>query len=280
MEHNRKVLYPGLADKIDFFPNIKKISIKNRILGDRLNKTSDNLLYKFFRRFFHHKSKPLRFLEYVSMRPFHMRLDPLQEFFYPEFDAGQKMPDGLCFFEGWAFRMHEAFRKHSQIIRSFFQFDNATQETAQHFLKNFHGGLTVGIHVRRGDYSLAAPQWVHPDGYWIEAITRIQSTTDKKINFIIVSDDNALKFDIDRVHRFYGSDILDMALLSKCDFVMGPPSTFNRWAAFFGNKPHFCAWNAQEFPTMSHFKKFKMTSANSICLNTNDIDVSRWFGII
>jgi hypothetical protein len=280
IENNRKVIYPGFSERLESFPNLKKMSIKNKFFGNICSKSLDNFIYIFFRRFFHAYSKPMRSLEHLTGRSFHIRLDPLQESFYPEFGMGLKVPNGLCFFEGWAFRVHEAFRKHAEMIRTIFQFDNSTLEVAQHFLKNFYDGLKVGIHVRRGDYASAAPQWVYSNRYWIEAISRIQSNTDQKIYFIIVSDDSALKIDIDGVHRFYGNDIHDMALLSKCDFVMGPPSTFNRWAAFVGDKPHFCSWNAGEIPTLDCFQKFQMASLNPLDLSKREIEIVRWFGII
>ncbi len=280
MENNRKVLYPGFADRTDFFPNLNKKFLINQFIGYKCQKSLENLLYIFFRRFFHNKSKAIRLLEHVSGRSFHMRLDPLQEFFYPEFDASSKLPSGLCFFEGWAFRLHEAFRKHSQSIRSIFQFDDTTLEAAQHFLEKFQGGLTVGIHVRRGDYASAAPQWVYSDDYWIDAIQKMKSTAKIKLNFIIVSDEKCLNYQIDEVHRFYGSDILDLAVLSKCNYIMGPPSTFNRWAAFVGDKPHFCSWNSKEFPTLDCFQQFKMASATPLYLSKQEIETVRWFGII
>jgi hypothetical protein len=280
MENNRKVFYPGFFDRLESFPKLKSLSIKNQILGDDLNKSLENLLFLFFRRFFHHRSKPMRFFEYVTRRSFHMRLDPLQDFFYPEFDASYKVPCGLCFFEGWAFRMHKAFRRHSPTIRSLFQFDETIQKMAQQFLEKFQGGLTVGIHVRRGDYASAAPQWVYPDEYWIDAINRIKSTSTANLTFIVVSDDRNLKIDLDSVYRFAGSDILDLAVLSKCDFVMGPPSTFNRWAAFVGEKPHYCCWNSEVLPSFCSFKKFKMILEKPLSLSKSDMETVRWFGII
>ncbi|MEA5612883.1 hypothetical protein VB671_09130 [Nodularia spumigena UHCC 0040] len=32
------------------------------------------------------------------------------------------------------------------------------------------------------------------------------------------------------------SPVIDLYTLSKCDYIVGPVSTFSEWAAFYGNK--------------------------------------------
>jgi hypothetical protein len=39
------------------------------------------------------------------------------------------------------------------------------------------------------------------------------------------------------VHPGPGHLVADLAALSGCDWLLGPPSSFSAWAAFAGNRP-------------------------------------------
>ena len=34
-----------------------------------------------------------------------------------------------------------------------------------------------------------------------------------------------------------GSVVGDLYALARCDYIMGPPSTYTQWASFYGNHP-------------------------------------------
>ena len=36
-----------------------------------------------------------------------------------------------------------------------------------------------------------------------------------------------------------GNEIEDLITLSQCDYLIGPPSTFNIWASFYGEVPTY-----------------------------------------
>jgi hypothetical protein len=60
---------------------------------------------------------------------------------------------------------------------------------------------------------------------------------------------------------------------------MGPPSTFNRWAAFMGEKPHLCVWNEKQQIKNVDFAVFKMIGGSKN-LSTQDVETLKWFGIV
>jgi hypothetical protein len=37
-----------------------------------------------------------------------------------------------------------------------------------------------------------------------------------------------------------GSVVGDLYALARCDYIMGPPSTYTQWASFYGNRPMLC----------------------------------------
>lgn len=99
----------------------------------------------------------------------------------------------------------------------------------------------IGVHIRRGDYK----EWMNGKYYFsFEQYNQILNDirnlyNDKKILFILVSNEkiNSQYFKGVNIEVNEGSFIEDIYLLSKCDFIVGPLSTFNRWSSFMGNTP-------------------------------------------
>jgi hypothetical protein len=47
----------------------------------------------------------------------------------------------------------------------------------------------------------------------------------------------------------------DLYLLAKCDYIIGPPSTFSLWASFYGSKPLYMIRDLETNITDEIFKK-------------------------
>ncbi len=104
--------------------------------------------------------------------------------------------------------------------------------------------LVVGVHIRRGDYAT----W--NDGRFFyeledyrQFMLRIQECyKDKRISFFISSNEDfpLTLFDGCNCQRF-GKEpsgaILDLYTLSLCDRIIGPFSSYSRWASFIGEVP-------------------------------------------
>ena len=102
--------------------------------------------------------------------------------------------------------------------------------------------MVVGVHIRRGDYK----EWNNGKFYYsIEEyymfMKRIEELyADKKVSFFISSNEKLDKSQFkDCICDFHynGNPILDLYTLSLCDILIGPVSTFSRWASFIGEKP-------------------------------------------
>jgi hypothetical protein len=61
----------------------------------------------------------------------------------------------------------------------------------------------------------------------------------KRVGFLICSNAKLRGSDFARFNHTFGSDHLieDMYSFAKCDLILGPPSTYTMWAAFYGNVP-------------------------------------------
>ena len=104
--------------------------------------------------------------------------------------------------------------------------------------------LVIGVHIRRGDYA----SW-HNGRFFYEIETYHQLMkkianlyANRRVSFFISSNED---FSIEifnglRCERFGNEPsgaILDLYTLSLCDRVIGPFSTFSRWASFIGETP-------------------------------------------
>lgn len=107
-----------------------------------------------------------------------------------------------------------------------------------------NSNLVVGVHIRRGDYAT----W-HNGRFFYELedyhqfMLRIKELyKDRRVSFFISSnEDFSLDIFTDCECRRFGKEpsgaILDLYTLSVCDRIMGPFSSYSRWASFIGEVP-------------------------------------------
>ena len=83
------------------------------------------------------------------------------------------------------------------------------------------------------------------------------------VQFIVCSNDQSALSDI--LNSEYncvaapGHELVDMYCLTKCSYVVGPPSTFSLWASFYGNVPLYSMkkpdvdFTLNDFQTINYF---------------------------
>jgi hypothetical protein len=62
----------------------------------------------------------------------------------------------------------------------------------------------------------------------------------RKIAYVICTNEKNISFVAGGNFTIFNEErhfVEDLYLLSKCDYIMGPPSTFSGWASFYGNVP-------------------------------------------
>jgi hypothetical protein len=146
--------------------------------------------------------------------------------------------------EGWGFRAYKETQKHYH----YFQEKYSLKE--EYYSKNIillqinklkeSGKIIVGIHVRRGDYAnFEEGNYFYSDTIYNQimkkAKTEIKNKLNKDVAFVIFSDEN-VKFEncIISKNNWY----VDHHLMTKCDYLIGPPSTFTLWASYLGEVPY------------------------------------------
>ncbi len=104
--------------------------------------------------------------------------------------------------------------------------------------------MIVGVHIRHGDYkTFFNGRYYYTLEEFRHFMLRIQALyNDRRVAFFISSNES---FDVSifkgcRCYRFGkepSGDILDLYTLSLCNRILGPWSTYSRWASFIGEVP-------------------------------------------
>lgn len=154
----------------------------------------------------------------------------------------------LGFFKGWHTRKDTRYisMAKKEIIRIFTprkEITNRASSVIENLKKKSE--IVVGVHIRRGDYKVwNNGRFFYELDQYLLFMNRIKETfSEKQISFFICSNE---WFEIDifpglscfRYQRNEPSaEILDLHTLSMCDYIIGPFSTYSRWASFIGETP-------------------------------------------
>jgi hypothetical protein len=264
-----------------FYPEFSKhcVGFSSDLLENKVNFFCLSKISCFLvKRFFHNNSKILRLYEYLFSKNIRFKIDQLTEYVYPDLNESDKIPHPHCFFEGWAFRMHQTFAINKDKIRHHLRFSKTLTSYSKHVRAQIGDDPVIGLHIRTGDYAKCMPQWFYSPDQYFDFAKKLHFQTGFKV--LIVSDNKHLEFNEPWAVRHRGSPVEDLAVLSECDFIAGPPSTFNRWAAFAGNKPHYTIYSMLGHPLIENFKHFKMLSDNYSTPTSQEIETIRWFCIV
>lgn len=150
-------------------------------------------------------------------------------------NKNQYFLDRISFFEP------EIFANHTDDIRDFLDFQPVIKEKCKSQIDRMrkNGFVLVGVHIRRGDYKeFQGGKWYYTDDEYTRWMRHLAE--DKNVQFLICSNESvdlelykAAGLDVSQPGK---SAIDDLCLLSMCDYVMGPPSTYSLWAAMIGGK--------------------------------------------
>ncbi len=120
--------------------------------------------------------------------------------------------------------------------------------------------IIIGVHIRHGDYvDFLGGRFYYSLKEYHQFMIRIkQLYIDKNVSFFISSNES---FSTDcftdcKCYRFDkepSGDILDLYTLSLCDRIIGPWSTYSRWASFIGEVPLCCIKEKEQDITNNSF---------------------------
>lgn len=111
------------------------------------------------------------------------------------------------------------------------------------------GDMIVGVHVRRGDYvNWRDGKYFYSQEEYDAFMSHVETLfPENNIMFYIATNDTTTKKALLRKHNVIneecGTAAEDLYALSQCDLIIGPPSSFSRWASLMGNVPIYLIWD-------------------------------------
>lgn len=165
----------------------------------------------------------------------------------------------LYVINSWKHTCDNAFiLKHKQELLDIFAFRSEVTEKVERSLSGFDG-VTVGVHIRRGDYKAwRGGAYYYDDATYISVMQTLASQLQKqdvKCRFLICSnepfDTGLTDLNIAQIPEASGMD--DLCALSQCDYIVGPPSSFSQWASFYGDVPLHLILSAKDEIDIKNF---------------------------
>jgi hypothetical protein len=164
------------------------------------------------------------------------------------------------FYQGWLFRGYESLAVYRPEILRLFRPAPAVVDAADRFWSRFFSAedTVVGVHVRWEDYRGTA-NFIPLPGF-LEAMESVKRLlAGKQVRFLIFSNES-----LDE-GSFSGFDAVlsrcnpaeDLTLMSRCQYLVGPPSTFSGWASFYGAVPLCTLESGQGALSLANFSVAK-----------------------
>ena len=168
---------------------------------------------------------------------------------------------------GWCIRFFELFEKYKGEICQLFAFSEQVRQTVRGRLDSSDGQtVRLGVHIRRGDYATwCGGHYFFDDRQMMGFIRQFQELQPEgtQIEIYLCGNDPKMDregyrqaFGSDRVHFPNGSPAEDLCLLSQCDYLIGPPSTFTLVASMYRDTPLYWITDASARLSPSDFKGF------------------------
>ena len=165
----------------------------------------------------------------------------------------------VLFLYGWPYRDYAAFDKHADTIRKFFQPTAHIQTNVDALFARCRakGDLVIGVHIRRGDYKeYEDGRFFYEPGQYA-ALMRATAALlpDRKVHFLICSNEPVAVEAFQEFDFSLGTNQIaeDLHSFAKCDYILGPPSTYTMWASFMGQVPLYRIFDPNAPVTLRDF---------------------------
>jgi hypothetical protein len=175
----------------------------------------------------------------------------------------KKAKTKLLLLSGWLFRDTENQKIYRELLLNTWRPNKNFRISIECYYDRYKKDhdILVGVHMRRGDYKkFEGGKWFYsPEQYFdkINQLLSLKMFDGKKMAFVICSDEKVVSFPAHQnISVFYEERhfVEDLYLLAKCDFIIGPPSTFSIWASYYGAVPLYMIKDAGIKITDDSFK--------------------------
>lgn len=194
-------------------------------------------------------SKLLYILSKIGLiRPLRL-IDDTKYNFYCKMFLSKK----TLFIKGWMFRNNELTKKYQKqlsneytLLPKFYENNPLYNIIKKIDRSSFN---LIGVHIRRGDYKIwQNGMYYFEDDVYQKYITNLDKVllkqTGKDSIFILFSNENIAFKESEKVIISKNTWYIDQFIMSKCDYLIGPLSTFTLWASYVGDAKYFHMQNS------------------------------------
>ncbi len=153
----------------------------------------------------------------------------------------ERRKNDLLILNGVGFRDTLSLKKNKSELLEFFMPKNYYEESVAKIISKLKSeyDCLVGIHIRWGDYKTwQGGKYYYELDYYDSLINYLNNSllSGMNVGFYVCSNEfiDVNLFNNKDVFSMSLSEIEDLLILSKCDYIVGPPSTFSMWASFYG----------------------------------------------
>lgn len=169
--------------------------------------------------------------------------------------------------EGWGVRYYDLFLKYKQEILDLFEFKREIRNKISKLLANTsdEDTIKIGVHIRRGDYQtfFNGIYFFYDYAFLYYIKSTMEMFPGRKFSVYVCGNDPNLDKDYyirnlpdAKVVFPDGNPGEDLCILSECDFLLGPPSSYSLVATMYGKaRLHWMTCDKAEI-TMDSFKDF------------------------
>jgi len=164
----------------------------------------------------------------------------------------------FLFVIGWSFRTPDIVLKHKSLIRTTFTPVTRHRDAVARLAEalRIHADHVVGVHIRQTDYKkFSGGRYFYSLDTYKGFMRQMEAQLPGRTRFLLCSD---IRLDPAEFRDFdiligTGHPVEDNYSLAKCDYIIGPPSTYTAWASFYGATPKHFIRSAQEVITLDAF---------------------------
>jgi hypothetical protein len=162
----------------------------------------------------------------------------------PEFKAAARLVPMLVT-QGYAFRYRYRSSTQLDFIRNIFTPIAAYQERIKTLFETARGDgdFLIGVSIRQGDYQehLGGHFYFETEVYVEQMKVAKALFPDKAVRFLVCSNEKQDPAVFEDLPVTLGTEeaVVELYALSRCDLLLGVPSSFVYWASFYGKVPLF-----------------------------------------
>jgi hypothetical protein len=145
----------------------------------------------------------------------------------------------IILFHGFLFgdRDFKLLENQRKYLSQIFSFSKEIQKQCLGVIRTINKKKVIGVCMRQGDYKdHFNGKFYLTDDEYKHLISNLQIQY-PDYGFFIACEESKSDFHISNGYISFQNPALNLCILSSCDLLIGPPSTFMTWAAFYRDSP-------------------------------------------